>query len=173
MAKAAAWPSVTAPLVRPAMKSPISPALNASPSRLARMISCGRIIVSLRASAPSTMLRMVPLPRRLAAWEDRNRQPSGRAHPPTRSGGGGPSEGRWRGRRAERSCAFISADEGAQQALEAVGGLMRDGLGLLVARVAAGKTGGVVGHDRDGGAAQAGAAGQDHLGHGRHADEIG
>ena len=62
MAKAAAWPSVTAPLVRPAMKSPISPALNASPSRLARMISWGRIIVDLRASTPSTMLRMVPLP---------------------------------------------------------------------------------------------------------------
>ena len=27
MAKAAAWPSLTAPLVRPAMNSPISPAL--------------------------------------------------------------------------------------------------------------------------------------------------
>src|SRR5271163_2493940 len=176
MAKAAAWPSVTAPLVRPAMKSPISPALNASPSRLARMISWGRIIADLEASAPTTVLRTVPLPRRSAAWEDRKRRPAPLAYPPTQSGGGGPPEGWWRGRRrARRSCALwlISADEGAQQALEAVGGLMRDGLRLLVARVAAGETRGVIGDDRDGGAAQSRAAGQDHLRHGRHADEIG
>src|SRR5271163_449488 len=172
MAKAAAWPSVTAPLVRPAMKSPISPALNGSPSRLARMISCGRIIADLGASAPTTVLRTVPLPRRCAAWEDRKRRPEPLAHPPTQSGGGEPP---WRGRGAKRSCApwLVLADESAQEALEAVGGLAGDGLRLLMARVAAGETGGIIGDDRDGGAAQARAPGQDHLRHGRHADEIG
>ena len=49
----------------------------------------------------------------------------------------------------------------------------RDRLRLLVARVAAGEAGGEVGDDRDRGAAQAGAAREDHLRHGRHADEIG
>ena len=44
MAKAAACPSVTAPLVKAGDEVPISPALKASPSRLARMISCGSIM---------------------------------------------------------------------------------------------------------------------------------
>ncbi len=43
MANAAACPSVTAPDVRPAMKAAMSSSLSASPSRLARMISCGSI----------------------------------------------------------------------------------------------------------------------------------
>ncbi len=60
-----------------------------------------------------------------------------------------------------------------KQALEAVGGLGRDRLRLLVARIAAGEPCGVVGDDRHRGAAQARAARQDHLGRGRHADEIG
>ena len=46
-------------------------------------------------------------------------------------------------------------------------------LRLLVARVAAGKTRGEVGDDGDRGAAQAGLAREDHLRHGRHADEVG
>jgi len=39
IAKAAPCPSVTAPKVRPAMKSSISAALSAAPSRFLRMIS--------------------------------------------------------------------------------------------------------------------------------------
>ena len=64
-------------------------------------------------------------------------------------------------------------DKAAQQALEVLGGLSRDRLRLRVARIAAGETRGVVGDDRDRGAAQARAARQDDLGDGRHADEIG
>ena len=41
--------------------------------------------------APSTMLRMVPLPR--FAWEEKAPALSS----PAEGGGGGPSEGRWRG----------------------------------------------------------------------------
>ena len=43
MANAAICPSPIAPDVRPAMNSPISSPVNARPSRLARMISCGSI----------------------------------------------------------------------------------------------------------------------------------
>ena len=50
---------------------------------------------------------------------------------------------------------------------------MRHRLRLLMARIAARETGGIVCDDRDGGAAQARAAAQDHLRHGGHADEIG
>ena len=47
-----------------------------------------------RVAAPSTTLRVVPLPR--FAWED---EPVGAFDPPMPRGGGGgePSEGRWRG----------------------------------------------------------------------------
>jgi len=50
-----------------------------------------------RHAAPSIMLRMVPLPRRFAAWEDGARQLAQLANPPLQSGGGGPREARWRG----------------------------------------------------------------------------
>src|SRR4051794_37814421 len=46
MAKAAAWPSVMRPSVRPAMKLSISCASSANPSRFLRMISCGRNIAA-------------------------------------------------------------------------------------------------------------------------------
>src|ERR1700726_531897 len=42
MAKAAAWPSLTFPLVRPSMKRAMSCGERRKPSRFARMISCGR-----------------------------------------------------------------------------------------------------------------------------------
>ena len=43
MAKAAAWPSVMVPSVRPSMKCSISASLSTPPSRFLRMISCGSI----------------------------------------------------------------------------------------------------------------------------------
>ncbi len=41
IAKAAAWPSVIRPAVRPSMKNAISAAASSPPSRFLRMISCG------------------------------------------------------------------------------------------------------------------------------------
>ena len=118
------------------------------------------------------MLRRRPSPRRFAAWEDRNRNRRGWLILP-REAGLGTVRRTVVGAAREKVMRLVAADEGAQQALEAVGGLAGDGLRLLMARVAAGETGGIVGDDRDGGAAQARAPRQDHLRHGRHADEIG
>ena len=67
----------------------------------------------------------------------------------------------------------VGANEAAQQALEIGGGAGRHFLRLRVARIAAGKARGIVGNDRDRGAAQARAARQDHFRHSRHADEVG
>ena len=66
----------------------------------------------------------------------------------------------------------MDANEAAQQGLEAVGGEAGVFLRLVVARIAAGKARGEIGHDGYGGAAKAAAARQNDFRHGRHADEI-
>src|SRR5690606_7908893 len=100
-------------------------------------------------AAPSTSLRLVPLPRGFATVEDPRVAATATARdPPPRSGGGGPPEGWWRGRQRAPSRAGvprpplllarqhvggaddIEADDGADLRGGQGGGLHREALAV-------------------------------------------
>jgi hypothetical protein len=62
MAKAATWPSVTSPLVRPATMNAISSRVSGMESRFLRMISWGSILLSLSRLRRSSLLLFLVIP---------------------------------------------------------------------------------------------------------------